>query len=147
MNDMRVGVDGDVAEFCRAVGGGRAFGWEGLGGLLEWYDRQGTLVVARDGDGKVIGVGMAWRTTEARVRELVRDGRTDFLDEVIADGDALRLGDWACAGRAGLLGLVAEVTARWPDWPRLKIFTGRRGRLARVSHKAIWRLISERRLI
>ena len=68
-----VGTSGlaDVAAFCREHGRGRAFGWEGLEGLLEWYAGQGMLVVARSGR-RVVAVAMVWRTTEARIRELER---------------------------------------------------------------------------
>jgi hypothetical protein len=65
------------------------------------------------------------------------------MEEAIEDGDALRLGDWACDGPEAFTALVEAVTVRWPEWPRLKIFTGRRGRLARLSHEAIARLIGK----
>lgn len=155
----------ELAEFCVRHGGKAFAGWPvtKLFAYVFFHVVARTVFVARKG-GNILAVAFAWSNPETEIRKRAAAGapqfdwrRTDdeadslFLAQVIAIGTRAE-GQRGKAAEGNLLQRLAQqVTQRWPDHERRKIFTYRRSgadgplKLVELRHDVIEKLIEEKR--
>lgn len=136
----------ELAAFARAHGSGvyGNFSPEVMRDFLAFHARQGSLRFTRDGFGRVCGLGVAWRVRSEKLLEAVQWRRPVFDwagDD--PEGDVLWIGNVIASERAMLKGMLLGLFERFPDWPRLRIFTFRKAqwRLWEIKPQALCRIV------
>lgn len=146
----------DVCIFCLSHGGHLYRDWPAstIYRYLAFHFVSGGLIVLIERE-EIAGVFIAWREFASWIeqRELKREHHFNWQLPP-EGGDALMIGDVIidthgqnCRGTRTRL--LAEASARWPDWKMRRLFTHRRGgsatglKLVELSHAAIARLFHE----
>jgi hypothetical protein len=124
---------------------GRCFpGWPSatLFRFAAWHWLNGTLFAAYDSAGQPALVAIAWLADFATVQARARRGEPLFdWQSLPLDGDTILIAD--VVGNRKFTGeIIQQVHGVWPDSPRKRLLTHRRGRLVELSWPTLVRFQS-----
>lgn len=128
--------------FCLAHRGKCFEGWPAwkIFRFVAWHFLNQTLFVANEPNGEIGLIVIVWPNTARRIMFLDRNGQPQFdWQHLPLDGDAFVVAD--VLGNVKLLpDIWTQVSGEWPDTPRKRLFTYRRGKLKELTWTTVRRL-------
>lgn len=108
---------------------------------VAWHLLNGTLFVAYDEDG-IAMTFFAWLTDAQDVQARAAADQPQFDWHCLpGSGDSIFIAE-VCGKRTFMPEILKQVGGVWPDSPRKRLFTYRRGRLVELTWQTIHRLTS-----